>query len=79
LVLFVAVLDAYSRHIVHWELLLSITGVDISTVLHRTLELTPGAKPRIVHDRGSQFTGRDFRAVMKAFQLEDIKIWLHHP
>ena len=76
---FVAVLDAYSRYIIHWELLLSMTGADISGVLQRALESTSGAKPRIVHDRGAQFTGRDFRAVIKAFALEDIKIRLHHP
>lgn len=76
---FVAILDAYSRYIVWWDLMLSMTGADISGVLHRALELTPGARPRIVHDRGVQFTGRDFRTVVKAFQLEDIKIRVHHP
>jgi len=76
---FVAILDAYSRYIVHWDLLLSMTGADISGVLRRALELTPDARPRIVHDRGSQFTGRDFRAVIKAFALQDITIRVHHP
>jgi len=76
---FVAILDAYSRYIVCWDLLLSMTGADISSVLHRALELTAGAKPRIVHDRGIQFTGRDFLAIVKAFQLQDIKIRVHHP
>lgn len=32
-----------------------------------------------MHDRGVQFTGRDFLAVIRAFQLEDIKIRMHHP
>ena len=76
---FIAVLDAYSRYIVYWELMLSMSGDDVAAVLHRALELTPGAKPRIVHDRGGQFTGKDFRALVKLFALEDIKIRVNHP
>ncbi len=76
---FIAVLDAYSRYIVHWELLLSMTGGDVTAVMHRAIELTPEAKPRIIHDRGVQFTGREFRSLVKHFGLEDIKIRVNHP
>jgi len=76
---FVAVLDAYSRYIVHWELLTSMLAQDVVAVPHAALLLVPGATPRIVHDRGSQFTGKDFRNLVKYFALEDIKIRVNHP
>jgi len=76
---FVAVLDAYSRYIVHWELLTSMLAQDVVAVAHAALLLVPGATPRIVHDRGSQFTGKDFRTLVKYFALEDIKIRVNHP
>lgn len=76
---FIAALDAYSRYIVHWELLLSMTGSDVTAVMHRALELTPHARPRVIHDRGVQFTGRDFRLLVKHFNLQDIKIRVNHP
>ena len=48
-------------------------------VAHAALLLVPGATPRIVHDRGSQFTSKDFRNLVKYFALEDIKIRVNHP
>jgi len=76
---FVAVLDAYSRYIVHWELLLSMLAHDVVNVARRALEQTPGAHPRIVHDRGRQFTGREFHALIRQFALHDITIRVQHP
>lgn len=41
----VTVLDAYSRYVVHWELLNSMTAADVRLVIQQALEKT-GAKPR---------------------------------
>jgi putative transposase len=75
----VTVLDAYSRYIVHWELLLTMRADDVTDVIHAALEKYPGERPRMVHDRGSQFTGRDFRRLTQRFNLEDIPTKLAHP
>jgi len=76
---FVAVMDAYSRYIVHWELLTSMLAKDVVAVTHAALLLVPGATPRMVHDRGGQFVGKEFKAIIKHFALQDIKIRVNHP
>src|ERR1700678_2464173 len=38
-----------------------------------------GAKPRVVHDHGSEFVNRDVAAVIKAHNLIDIKTKPRHP
>ena len=45
----VTVLDAYSRYVVHWELLTTMTAAAVRMVLQDALEKT-GANPEIVTD-----------------------------
>jgi len=75
----VTVLDAYSRYIVHWELLLTMHADDVTDVVHAAVEKYPGEEPRMVHDRGSQFTSREFRRLTQRFNLEDIPTRIAHP
>lgn len=76
---FIGVLDSFSRYIVHWDLLSSMTASDVTDVVHAALEKHPELKPRIVHDNGSQFTSKDFRKLVKRFSLKQIRIRVHHP
>lgn len=76
---FIGVLDAYSRYLVHWELLASMRAQEVTDVIHRALEKYPGLHPKIVHDNGSQFTSRDFRKLVKRFSLTQIRIRIYHP
>lgn len=76
---FIAVLDSYSRWIVDWDLLSTMTARDVTDVVHRALEKHPNERPRIVHDNGTQFTGKDFRSLIKRFALEEIRIRIQHP
>jgi transposase InsO family protein len=76
---FIAVMDSFSRYIVHWDLLSSMTASQVTDVVHAALEKYPLQKPRIVHDNGSQFTSKEFRKLVKHFQLKQIRIRLHHP
>ena len=75
----VTVLDAYSRYIVHWELLSSMRADNVTDVVHAALDKYPGVHPQVVHDRGSQFTGKEFRRLVKRFDLEDIPTRVAHP
>lgn len=75
----VTVIDAYSRYIVHWRLLFTMTGYDVVDVLEEALETTPGANPQIVSDNGSQFIGKEFRQLVKRHALTDIKTHKRHP
>jgi putative transposase len=74
----VTVLDAYSRYVVHWELLTSMTALDVRRVVQAALEAT-GAHPQVVTDNGSQFTGAEFRQLVRLFALEQIRIRTYHP
>jgi putative transposase len=71
--------DAFSRYIVHHKLLMSLDGKSVSTELQAALEANPEAKPRVVHDHGSEFVNRDVAAVIKTHNLIDIKTRPRHP
>jgi len=75
----VTVLDAYSRYVVHWELLTTMTAADVRLVVQHALEITPNAKPQIVTDNGTQFTAADFKALVRRFEIEHIRIRTYHP
>lgn len=74
----VTVLDAYSRHVVHWELLASMTAADVRLVIQQAVEQT-GAEPEVVTDNGGQFTSKDFKELVRVFELEHIRIRTYHP
>ena len=76
---FVGVLDAYSRYIVHWDLLETASSSNVRAVVESALKKHPGEKPRIVTDNGVQFKSKDFRQLIKDFSLLDIKIRVRHP
>lgn len=74
----VTVLDAYSRYVVHWELLTTMTASDVRLVLQQALERT-GATPKLVADNGSQFTTAEFKDLVRRFSVEHIRIRTCHP
>jgi transposase InsO family protein len=71
--------DAYSRYVVHHKLLMSLDGISVATELQAALENVSGARPRIVHDHGSEFVNRDVAAVIRTHNLIDIKTRPRHP
>jgi len=74
----VTVLDAYSRYVVHWEVLPSMRAADVRLVVQQALEAT-GAHPAIVSDNGAQFTAAEFKDLVRRFALEHIRIRTYHP
>jgi putative transposase len=74
----VTVLDAYSRYVVHWDLLTTMTAAAVRVVVHDALKKT-GANPQVVTDNGSQFKARDFKELVRDFELEHIRIQTYHP
>lgn len=63
------VLDGFSRYIVGWSLRESMTERDVEITVQQAREAFPDAKPRIISDRGSQFSSRDFREFMRLVGL----------
>lgn len=74
----VTVLDAYSRYVVHWELLTTMAAADVRRVIQQALEVT-GAQPRLVTDNGSQFTAAEFKDLVRRFAVEHVRIRTYHP
>lgn len=61
----VAIIDGYSRYVVHHELRAAMEEKDVQLVVQRALERFPGHKPRIISDRGSQFIAKDFKEFIR--------------
>ncbi len=78
------VLDAYSRYLVHCELLLTATAEAVVLAGQRALE-TLGNRPRrpgepeIVHDGGPQFIGHEWAQFARATQMTDVRTHPYHP
>lgn len=78
------VLDAYSRYLVHCELLLSASDDAVILAVQRAHEtLTdrvqlPG-EPQIVHDNGPQFISHEWQQFVSHIDLQDIRTRAHHP
>ena len=60
-----AILDGYSRYIVHWEIHETMTEARVELILQRGREAFPGVMPRIISDNGPQFVARDFKAFVR--------------
>ena len=75
----VSFLDAYSRYIVHWELLTQMTADEVTLAQLAALEKHPEAKPEIVSDRGCQYTSREYKALIRRFELQHIYCRVAHP
>jgi putative transposase len=71
--------DAFSRYVVHHRVLTELTGRAVAIELEAALSSCPGAKPRLVHDHGSEFCNTELRAVIKAHDLMDIRTRARHP
>lgn len=72
-------IDAWSRYAVHWKLLLELKGERVAIELELALAAVGEARPRIVHDHGSEFCNRDVAAVIKEHNLLEIKTKPRHP
>jgi transposase InsO family protein len=76
------VLDAYSRYLVFWEILLWAQADAVTLAVQRALEMLdhlrlPG-EPEIVHNRGSQFVSREWRVFVQASGMTDVPTRGHH-
>lgn len=75
----VSILDGYSRFIVAWDLLPTMTEADVEIVVQRAGELYPDARPRIISDNGSQFIARDFKELLRLLQMTHVRTGPAHP
>lgn len=78
----VDILDGYSRFLVHWSLNPTMTADTVVLTTQEALERQKERRegePRIVHDHGSQFVSRDWKAYLGAVGATDIRTRVAHP
>jgi transposase InsO family protein len=74
-----AVLDGFSRFIVHWDLRTAMTEGDIEIILQAAREQYPQAKPRIISDNGPQFIARDFKEFIRIAGMTHVRTAPYYP
>jgi len=75
-----AVIDAYSRYIIAWDIHLEGTALSTSMVLQDAFDRSPaGITPDIIADNGLEFLGKEFREVIKENNGNRIRITAYHP
>ncbi len=74
-----AVLDGYSRFIIHWEIREAMKEVDVETILQRAREKHPDANPRIISDNGPQFVARDFKTFIRLSGMTHVRTSPYYP
>ena len=74
-----AVLDGYSRAIIHWEIRESMKEADVELVLQRAHEKHPKESPRIISDNGPQFISRDFKEFIRLSGMTHVRTSPYYP
>ena len=74
-----AVLDGYSRQIVHWEIRETMKETEVEIILERAQEKYPEAKPRIISDNGPQFIAKDFKEYIRISGMTHVKTSPFYP
>jgi len=74
-----AVLDGYSRFIVHWEIREQMQESDIEIILQRARERVPTARPRIISDNGPQFIAKEFKTFVRLMGMTHVRISPFYP
>ena len=80
----VDVLYAYSRYLVHCELLLTAGDDAVILAVQRARETLAGrtrlpGEPQIVHDNGPQFISHEWKQFVNASGMQNVPTRTHHP
>jgi putative transposase len=68
-----AILDGYSRFVVHWEIRESMKEWEVKLVIQRGRERFPEASPRIISDNGPQFIAKDFKEFVRLCGMTHVR------
>jgi len=74
-----AILDGYSRFIVHWEIRENMGEGVVETILQRAHELYPNERPRIISDNGPQFIAKDFKEFIRILGMTHVRTSPYYP
>lgn len=80
----VDVLDAYSRYLVHCEVLWTARANVVQLAVQEAIDTLDGqehrpGEPEIVHDGGPQFLSREWRLFVESVGMSDVRTRPYHP
>ena len=75
----IMMLDGYSRYVLDWELMSDMTSRSVEDFLQRVRERYPLANPKLIHDNGSAFVSRDFKALVSRLGITSVHTRRNHP
>ncbi len=75
----ISVMDGFSRYILHHELRMNMTEIDVEYTIQRALEKYPGHSSRLISDNGSQYISKDFKDFLKNTELTHIRTSVNYP
>ena len=62
-----------------WELMTDMLGGSVETFVQRVKEKYPYARPKLIHDNGSQFISHDFKRLLQKLEIQQIFTRRNHP
>jgi hypothetical protein len=74
-----AILDGYSRFIVHWEIRENMADGAVETIILRAKEQFPNEHPRIISDNGPQFIAKDFKEFIRIMGMTHVRTSPYYP
>jgi transposase InsO family protein len=74
-----SILDGFSRYIVNWDILESMSEADIEIILQGAKEKYPEAWPRIISDNGPQFIAKDFKEFIRISGMTHVRTSPFYP
>lgn len=75
----VALVDGFSRYIVHYELRLSVEALDIEILLERARLKFPAVTPVLITDNGPQFIAKEFKLYLQEIGIIHRKTRFFYP
>ncbi len=76
---FISVIDGYSRYLLHHELRISMTELDVEIIVQKTHEKYPDANPNIISDNGGQYISKEFGEYLKQLGFKHIRTSPNYP
>jgi putative transposase len=74
-----AILDGFSRAVVHFEIREQMLESDIEIIIQRAREKYPNFKPRIISDNGPQFISKDFKEFIRICGMTHVRTSPYYP
>jgi len=75
----IALIDGYSRYIVHYELRMSVEALDVEIMLERAKLKYPGVTPVLITDNGPQFIANDLKKYLSKSGITHRRTRFYYP